>query len=75
MSNCSKFSNDFFFATELTSFPASSNEAIDTDAGNLVVTEKLPQVASGLLDAFPFLTGADSAPVVQCNESLSNNSS
>ena len=45
MSNCSKFSNNFFLATGLTSFPASSNEAMDTDAGNqeiIKVREVIP---------------------------------
>ena len=45
-----------------------------TDAGNIVVIEKLPQVSLGLA-VFAFLTGVDNAPVVQCNESLSNTSS
>ena len=47
---------------------------LTTDAGNIIVTEKRPQVPLGLA-VFTFLTGVDSAPVVQCNESLSNTSS
>ena len=47
---------------------------LTTDAGNIVVTEKLPQVPLGLA-VFALLTGVDSVPVGQCNESLSNTSS